>query len=257
MGDHNSSVPGTPGEDTSPSSPLDDMLLERRQLKAISTSYAGCEFRSRLEARWAVFFDAMKIEWQYEPEGFILSPFGEWYLPDFYLPDLGYWIEVKPESPDKRARRKAYLFDYSLARETDPARSRWRAFIVHGGIPWPHPKQGNIIGFSTSPEVQGDPSRWDLCWQMCPICQQLMIGRIDTMACRGCEEEFGTLVQDALDSIESIPTFEKLVDVIPAMVSGAVNTEFFRSGYRMPKLKEAYGKARAARFEGARRRRSA
>ncbi len=37
---------------------------------AIETHYAGCRFRSRLEARWAVFFDAIGIEWQYEPQGF-------------------------------------------------------------------------------------------------------------------------------------------------------------------------------------------
>jgi len=35
-------------------------------ITAIPTEYAGCTFRSRLEARWAVFFDAMRIEWQYE-----------------------------------------------------------------------------------------------------------------------------------------------------------------------------------------------
>lgn len=30
-------------------------------IKAIETSYAGCRFRSRLEARWAVFFDTLGI----------------------------------------------------------------------------------------------------------------------------------------------------------------------------------------------------
>lgn len=63
-------------------------------IKAIETEYAGCLFRSRLEARWAVFFDAMDIRWQYEPEGFVLSD-GTYYLPDFLLPDSGTWIEVK------------------------------------------------------------------------------------------------------------------------------------------------------------------
>lgn len=70
------------------------------QIQAIETSYHGCLFRSRLEARWAVFFDALKLNWQYEPEGFKLST-GEWYLPDFLLyfkngPPL--WIEIKPTS---------------------------------------------------------------------------------------------------------------------------------------------------------------
>lgn len=62
-------------------------------IKAIETRYAGCHFRSRLEARWAVFFDAAGIAWEYEPEGFE-SEHGR-YLPDFYLPDTGTWVEVK------------------------------------------------------------------------------------------------------------------------------------------------------------------
>ena len=53
-------------------------------IRAIETSYDGYRFRSRLEARWAVFFNAAGIEYQYEPEGFILED-GSWYLPDFYL----------------------------------------------------------------------------------------------------------------------------------------------------------------------------
>ena len=57
-------------------------------IRAIETSYDGCRFRSRLEARWAVFFNAAGIEWQYEPEGFILED-GSWYLPDFYIKKIG------------------------------------------------------------------------------------------------------------------------------------------------------------------------
>ena len=62
-------------------------------IKAIETKYAGCRFRSRLEARWAVFFNHMQIPWEYEPEGFDID--GRWYLPDFRLPECGTWIEVK------------------------------------------------------------------------------------------------------------------------------------------------------------------
>ena len=43
------------------------------QIKAIETVYKGYKFRSRLEARWAVFFDALGVEWEYEPEGFELG----------------------------------------------------------------------------------------------------------------------------------------------------------------------------------------
>lgn len=60
----------------------------------IETRYAGCRFRSRLEARWGVFFNHLGIRWQYEPEGYTLTT-GNRYLPDFYLPDLDQWVEVK------------------------------------------------------------------------------------------------------------------------------------------------------------------
>lgn len=66
-------------------------------IKAIPTRYKGYHFRSRLEARYAVFFDALGLKWEYEPEGFEL-PNGERYLPDFYLPEQRVWVEVKPET---------------------------------------------------------------------------------------------------------------------------------------------------------------
>jgi len=69
--------------------------MEQQSIAPIETEYAGCRFRSRLEARWAVFFDALGIRWSYEDQGYEL-PSGR-YLPDFRLldahPDL--WAEVK------------------------------------------------------------------------------------------------------------------------------------------------------------------
>lgn len=60
---------------------------------AIPTSYAGVRFRSRLEARWASFFDEVCWGWDYEP-----ADFAGW-TPDFLvdLPGLGpRFAEVKP-----------------------------------------------------------------------------------------------------------------------------------------------------------------
>lgn len=48
-------------------------------IKAIPTTYAGVNFRSRLEARWAAFFDLANIEWEYEPLDL------EGWCPDFLL----------------------------------------------------------------------------------------------------------------------------------------------------------------------------
>jgi hypothetical protein len=77
-------------------------------MKAIQTFYKGYYFRSRLEARWAVFFDALKLDWTYEVEGYEL-PSGRWYLPDFLVktPQGGdIWYEVKPteESDDGKLK---------------------------------------------------------------------------------------------------------------------------------------------------------
>ncbi len=66
-------------------------------IKPINTLYAGRHFRSRLEARWAVFFDNISWEWQYEAEGYKL-PSGN-YLPDFFFPDFTAFAEVKPLDP--------------------------------------------------------------------------------------------------------------------------------------------------------------
>jgi hypothetical protein len=64
-------------------------------LRAIETRYHGYRFRSRLEARWAVFFDALGVPWEYEREGFDLGAVG-WYLPDFWLPQQDCWVEIRP-----------------------------------------------------------------------------------------------------------------------------------------------------------------
>lgn len=64
-------------------------------IKAIPTDYNGVTFRSRLEARWAAFFDEFKIAWDYEP--FDL----EGWSPDFSIRGPGgkqMLVEVKPFS---------------------------------------------------------------------------------------------------------------------------------------------------------------
>lgn len=74
-------------------------------LKAIETTYSGYRFRSRLEARWAVFFNFMQWNWQYEKEGFEL-PSG-CYLPDFWIATVNMWAEVKPGPMNKREKKLA------------------------------------------------------------------------------------------------------------------------------------------------------
>lgn len=74
-------------------------------LRVLPTPYAGYTFRSRTEARWAVFLDHLDIKWDYEREGFEFN--GERYLPDFWLPELDTWLEVKGVIPTHAEQRKA------------------------------------------------------------------------------------------------------------------------------------------------------
>ncbi len=77
-------------------------------IKPLPTRYKGIKFRSRLEARWAVFFDALNIKWRYEFEGYDLGG-GDWYLPDFWFPEWDVYGEVKPCGGDFRKAEKFAL----------------------------------------------------------------------------------------------------------------------------------------------------
>jgi hypothetical protein len=66
-------------------------------MHAIETVYQGYRFRSRLEARWAVFFESLQVPFEYEREGYRLQ--SGWYLPDFWLPMHQAWIEIKGRPP--------------------------------------------------------------------------------------------------------------------------------------------------------------
>jgi hypothetical protein len=94
-------------------------------IRPIETNYRGCRFRSRLEARWAVFFDTYGVPWEYERQGYEL-PSGR-YLPDFWIPlrhsrfpspapcnpDAGYWVEIKPVPPTPK--EQALFLELALA----------------------------------------------------------------------------------------------------------------------------------------------
>lgn len=112
------SVPNTPAVASRPAPQYRPPAAGSGQIKAIETTYAGCLFRSRLEARWAVFFDALGITWEYEPEGFETS--SGWYLPDFrvWIPQVKsgnpQWFEVKPSRAPNDPRHAALAADSDI-----------------------------------------------------------------------------------------------------------------------------------------------
>lgn len=91
----------------------------------LETSYKGYRFRSRTEARWAVFFNELRLEYTYESEGFVLDK-GVCYLPDFKVTTpqgKTMWVEVKGD--DVEADNKFDLFQKKLDYSA-------RSVLVHG-----------------------------------------------------------------------------------------------------------------------------
>lgn len=184
-------------------------------IRAIDTKYRGFLFRSRLEARWAVFLDQLAVGFRYELEGFDLGR-GRRYLPDFYLPKLDCWLEIKPAEPDERARDLCA----SLAIQT-----RKPVYLFFGDLMCP--------SLSTSSYWYGEEAQADkffpgggvdnhYLWCECPFCHALGIefdGRSDRLSCK---RELGC---------------------------PAVNGD---KGYNSgsPRLTAAYEIARASRFDG-------
>lgn len=104
-------------------------------IKPIETKWKGYRFRSRLEARWAVFFEAMGWRWEYEPQGFQtrMGP----YLPDFFLPDHECWLEIKPDAFDLQTIYLAGKIEKNCWRHKIAPDLRSRSCeIAFEGVPW-------------------------------------------------------------------------------------------------------------------------
>ena len=89
--------------------------MSEPRIKSIPTKYRDVLMRSKLEARVAAKFDALGIEWSYEPEGYDLD--GVWYLPDFWLPRIRTIVEVKGNLEGSDALLKPHLLSAALNAE--------------------------------------------------------------------------------------------------------------------------------------------
>jgi len=117
-------------------------------MQPIPTSFDGYTFRSRLEARWAVFFKLRRIQYKHEHQGFRLKG-GLWYLPDFFLPEHPCFIEIKPDSildnPEEQEKLAALLHIWNEDRNRpgslyafvgEPRKERHTVFVVTNTETW-------------------------------------------------------------------------------------------------------------------------
>lgn len=111
-------------------------------MKAIETKYRGRFYRSRTEARWAVVFDEAGLDFEYELQGYNLQ--GHRYLPDFWLTEPEWWVEIKGGTPTAKERELARLLMLESGRNTyifcgQPANARDGGFAV-----WSYPALGAV-----------------------------------------------------------------------------------------------------------------
>lgn len=156
------------------------------ELKAIETVYNGYKFRSRLEARWAVFFSTLGIKYEYESQGYDLGN-RLWYLPDFWLPEHDFWIEIKGTEPTEnellkaaklawQARKDVYIFCGQIYNYEIPNTALWYSGRFHR-------EEGELFELE---KAWGD---LDQMWCECSICHKFGIefdGRSDRLPCKEC-----------------------------------------------------------------------
>ncbi len=146
-------------------------------IKAIETVYNGYRFRSRIEARWAVFFDTLGIRYEYEKEGYQVDHIR--YLPDFWLPDLQYWIEIKGQKPTDREVEKAQ----SIVKATGYPCFIFTGLPDHNDLVKAQELQYYIGNFATGYNLAGSLviSANDCLWVECEECQEVRIESASTI----------------------------------------------------------------------------
>lgn len=221
-------------------------------VRAIETRYLGCRFRSRLEARYAVLFEELGLQWEHEPEGFELSC-GKRYLPDFlvrFQPDDrdGFYFEVKPTLPTTEEVLKCHC----LAKDLNEQRlSKGEAVrpvfmlcgtpghpnVWSGDGPWRLTKGSVALKFTGLTQLERPLVRFET-WAMVDGGQELDIWPIYFRV------EHQVLVRQ-VDRFEGPARF--LTAWLPQTIQQAT---YFGRGvdFVHPRLEAAYSAARSARF---------
>lgn len=172
---------------------------QMNKLKVLPQSYRGHIYRSKIEAKWAVFFTLLKIPYEYEPNAFDIGD-GEAYIPDFFLPDQNAYVEVKGSRPDiydPEGLRRWLKF----AQQTEPPagvreKRGTRCFLFVGDIPdWTQMTSSGVekTGQYDPCNRYPDGIHWfrdsDYYWTQCEKCERFGIefdGRSHRIGC-GCD----------------------------------------------------------------------
>jgi len=104
-------------------------------MKALDTFYNEKLFRSKLEAQYAVFLNELGEKWEYEERAYDLDD-GDRYRPDFWLPRLEMFLEVKGGLPNEREIRVARKLQFFTGHDV----------LICSG--YPLEREGRLFGWS-------------------------------------------------------------------------------------------------------------
>lgn len=136
----------------------------------IPLEYGGHKFRSSLEADWAATFDSLDIAWTYEPVGIEFA--GVKYLPDFWLPSIQVWAEVKGPHNDGVDKPRALQAELNRSVASEWAFTRDLVVILRPAGP------GNTATWEVTDGGQ------DIVIALCPNCEHF--GFMDYAGDRRC-----------------------------------------------------------------------
>jgi len=142
-------------------------------IKAIETVYDGCRFRSRTEARFATFFNALGLPWEYEKEGYEID--GERYLPDFWMSTLDCWVEIKGQQPNDSECSKAFNLARASQKNTFILWGEFRPFKMEPIPESLYPRYRGVLGHGFL--VEENNVRWSDTFYMFGECTRChMVG---------------------------------------------------------------------------------
>ncbi|MDQ3539501.1 MAG: hypothetical protein M3440_02335, partial [Chloroflexota bacterium] len=144
------------------------------------------------EARWALFWDLLDVQWEYEPQGYNLAN-GQRYLPDFWLSTMDTFFEVKPSSSDgvvKAQRLVEDLFCQGISINVAISDGPPKPPRVPGGVK--HFPEFRLIGWTENDSSMGPytSDEREFSFYRCAHCQKVDICDLDgysitERACRG------------------------------------------------------------------------
>lgn len=154
-------------------------------MKALTTEYAGVTFRSLLEADWAATLDGLTLEWTYEPQAFQLSD-GSNYLPDFYLPGVRAWLEVKGAHQQRLAKAHVFAADLFVESQADDFTEDTAPLVLIGSEPRQNPGVHSLPPRTLSWMARGDGVNRSVVLAQCWRCARPTVMVMGAEVCRRC-----------------------------------------------------------------------